>query len=136
MKPSLPVVPNQTVDDPKTDDTDTPANTDSAKSKKVANADKNKVATDSEGRQKSSEFPKEATDLEKVGQPASPQVAGVKSSVATSPEKKSEPVSKTSTTSSSDKLPKTGDHKTVVLIIVLGLAFVGMTGLLARHEKK
>ena len=136
VKPSLPVVPNQTVDDPKTDDTDTPANTDSAKSKKVADADKNKVATDSEGRQKSSEFPKEATDLEKVGQPASPQVAGVKSSVATSPEKKSEPVSKTSTTSSSDKLPKTGDHKTVVLIIVLGLAFVGMTGLLARHEKK
>ena len=73
--------------------------------------------------------------MKKVGQPASPQISSIQESVSGKTDKKMRPVSK-NTKTSSDKLPKTGDHKTVGLIILLGLAFVGTTGLLAKRERK
>ncbi len=134
-EPVLPLVPDPTPD-VKKEKADTPEESDPAKDKKsAADANKDKASMETEDQQKPAELPKEATELEKVGQPASPQISSVQESVSSKTDKKMRPVLK-NTKTSSDKLPKTGDHKTVGLIILLGLAFVGTTGLLAKRERK
>lgn len=96
-----------------------------AKAAKEADADNQKMPA----------MPKNPMTPGEVGQPTSPQIPGAKNTVPTSSKKKSSSDNQThSVKSETVKKPKSG-HKTIGIVLVLGIAFVGATGLLAKRGK-
>ncbi|WP_165212893.1 right-handed parallel beta-helix repeat-containing protein [Streptococcus tangpeifui] len=96
-----------------------------AKAAKEADADNQKMPV----------MPKNSMTPGEVGQPISPQIPGAKNTVPTSSKKKSSSDNKThSVKSEKVQKPKSG-HKTIGIVLVLGIAFVGATGLLAKRGK-
>ncbi|EHI75418.1 alpha-1,3-glucanase [Streptococcus criceti] len=96
-----------------------------AKAAKEADADNQKMPV----------MPKNPMTPGEVGQPTSPQIPGAKNTVPTSSKKKSSSDNQThSVKSEKVKKPKSG-HKTIGIVLVLGIAFVGATGLLAKRGK-